>query len=121
MEAASGKGALRNLRLKRVGLVVATALVTINIWTGGPLFAVWVGSQVQGDTGSPSMAAVFTVVLVLAALVAVLAWALTWLNAKYDEVTGRPPAARQTSPWLRSMRDEREYDVRRKFGISEWW
>jgi hypothetical protein len=118
MEAASGKGDARNLRLKRVGLVIATALVTINIWTGGPLFAVWVGSQVQGDTGSPSMAAVFTVILVLAALVAVLAWALTWLNAKYDEVTGRPPAARQTSPWLRSMRDERESDVRRKFGIS---
>jgi hypothetical protein len=118
MEAASGKGAVRNLRLRRVGLVVATALVTINIWTGGPLFAVWVGSQVQGDTGSPSMGAVFTVILVLAALVAVLAWALTWLNAKYDEVTGRPPAARQTSPWLRSMRDERESDVRRKFGIS---
>jgi hypothetical protein len=118
MEAASGKDAVRNLRLKRVGLVAATALVTINIWTGGPLFAVWVGSQVQGDTGSPSMAAVFTVIVVLAALVAVLAWALTWLNAKYDEVTGRPPAARQTSPWLRSMRDERETDVRRKFGIS---
>jgi hypothetical protein len=118
MDATSEKGALRNLRLKRVGLVIATALVTINIWTGGPLFAVWVGSQVQGDTGSPSMAAVFTVILVLGALVAVLAWALTWLNAKYDEVTGRPPAARQTSPWLRSMRDEPESDVRRKFGIS---
>jgi hypothetical protein len=43
---------------------------------------------------------------------------LTWLNAKYDELTGRPPAARHTSPWLRSMRDEREEDTRRKFGIS---
>jgi hypothetical protein len=118
MEAASPRDAPRYLRLKRVGLVIATALVTINIWTGGPLFAVWVGSQVQGGTGSPSMAAVFTVVLVLAALVVVLAWVLTWLNAKYDEITGRPPAARQTSPWLRSMRDERESDVRRKYGIS---
>jgi hypothetical protein len=114
----AGQDAARHLRLKRVGLVAATALVTINIWTGGPLFAVWVGSQVQGDTGSPSMAAVFTVVVVLAALVFVLAGALTWLNAKYDEITGRPPAARQTSPWLRSMRDERESDVRRKYGIS---
>jgi hypothetical protein len=118
MEAASPKEAGTGLRLKRVGLVIATALVTINIWTGGPLFAVWVGSKVQGGTGSPSMAAVFTVIVVLAALVVVLAWALTWLNAKYDEITGRPPAARQTSPWLRSMRDERESDVRRKFGIS---
>jgi hypothetical protein len=118
MEAASGHDAPRHLRLKRVGLVIATALVTINIWTGGPLFAVWVGSKVQGGTGSPSMTAVFSVIAVLAALVAVLAWALTWLNAKYDEITGRPPAARQTSPWLRSMRDERESDVRRKYGIS---
>ena len=34
-----------------------------------------------------------------------LAFALTWINAKYDELTGRPPAAHHTSPWLRSMRD----------------
>jgi hypothetical protein len=55
---------------------------------------------------------------VLTLLVALLGWALTWLNAKYDELTGRPPAARQTSPWLRSMRDERESEVRQKYGIS---
>jgi hypothetical protein len=55
---------------------------------------------------------------VLAATVFLLALVLTWLNAKYDELTGRPPAARQTSPWLRSMRDEREENVRRKYGIS---
>jgi hypothetical protein len=104
--------------VKRVGLVIATAIVSINVWTGAPLFAVWVGSKVQGNLNSLSMTAVFSVVLVLAALVLALAWALTWFNAKYDELTGRPPAARQTSPWLRSMRDERETDVRSKYGIS---
>jgi hypothetical protein len=104
--------------VKRVGLVIATAVVSINVWTGAPLFAVWVGSKVQGNLNSLSMTAVFSVVLVLAALVLALAWALTWFNAKYDELTGRPPAARQTSPWLRSMRDERETDVRSKYGIS---
>jgi hypothetical protein len=103
--------------IKRVALVVATALVSINVWTGSPLLAVWVGSRVQGGMGL-SMTAVFSVVVVLAVLVLALAWALTWLNAKYDELTGRPPAARQTSPWLRSMRDERETDVRSKYGIS---
>jgi hypothetical protein len=51
-------------------------------------------------------------------MVFALGFLLTWLNAKYDELTGRPPAARQTSPWLRSMRDEREEDTRSKFGIS---
>jgi hypothetical protein len=55
---------------------------------------------------------------VLGATVFVLGYLLTWLNAKYDELTGRPPAARQTSPWLRSMRDEREENVRQKYGIG---
>jgi hypothetical protein len=103
--------------IKRVGLVAATVLVSINVWTGSPLLAVWVGSRAQGSRGL-SMGAVFVVVVVLAALVFALSWALTWLNAKYDELTGRPPAARQTSPWLRSMRGERETDLRRKYGTS---
>lgn len=44
--------------------------------------------------------------------------ALTWLSARYDEVTGRPAAARRTSPWLRSMRGEREEVARQTRGIS---
>jgi hypothetical protein len=98
--------------------VIASALVSINVWTGSPLLAVWVGSKVQGSLNNLSMTAVFSVVVVLAVLVLGLGWVLTWLNAKYDELSGRPPAARQTSPWLRSMRDERETDVRSKYGIS---
>jgi hypothetical protein len=106
------------MALKKIGLVTASALCSINLWTGAPLFAVWVGSKVQGNLNNLSMTAVFSVVGVLAATVFLLALVLTWLNAKYDELTGRPPAARQTSPWLRSMRDEREENVRRKYGIS---
>jgi hypothetical protein len=106
------------MTLKKIGLVTASALCSINIWTGAPLFAVWVGSKVQGNLNNLSMTAVFSVVLVLGALVFLLAWALTWINAKYDQVTGRPAEARHTSPWLRSMRDERETDTRQKFGIS---
>jgi hypothetical protein len=106
------------MALKKVGLVAASALCTINIWTGAPLFAVWVGSKVQGSLGNLSMTAVFSVILVLAVMVFALGYMLTWLNARYDDLTGRPPAARQTSPWLRSMRDEREADTRQKYGIS---
>jgi hypothetical protein len=106
------------MALKKIGLVAASALCSINLWTGAPLFAVWVGSKVQGNLNNLSMTAVFSVVAVLAAMVFLLAYALTWLNAKYDDLTGRPPAARHTSPWLRSMRDEREDDTRRKYGIS---
>ncbi len=103
---------------KRIGLVAASALVSINIWTGAPLLAVWVGSKVQGSLSALSMTAVFTVIVVLAVTVGLLAWLLTWINAGYDELVGRPAAARQTSPWLRSMRDEREQHVRAKYGIS---
>ena len=103
--------------LKRVGLVSASALAAINIWTGAPLLALWVGSQVVGDSGL-SMGAVFVVIVVLAACCLGLAWALTWLSAHYDELTGRPPASRRTSPWLRSMRGEREEHARERHGIS---
>ena len=106
------------MALKKIGLVTASALCSINMWTGAPLLAVWVGSQVQGNLNNLSMTAVFSVIVVLAALVFLLAWALTWANVKYDELTGRPAAARHTSPWLRSMRDERAEDTRRKYGIS---
>ena len=106
------------MALKKIGLVSASAICSINLWTGAPLFAVWVGSKVQGNLNNLSMTAVFSVIAVLAVTVFGLAVILTWLNAKYDELTGRPPAARHTSPWLRSMRDEREHDVRQKYGIS---
>jgi hypothetical protein len=106
------------MALKKIGLVTASALCAINLWTGAPLFAVWVGSKVQGSLNNISMTALFSVVLVLGGTVFLLAIALTWLNTRYDDLTGRPPAARQTSPWLRSMRDERETDIQRKYGIS---
>jgi hypothetical protein len=106
------------MALKKIGLISASALCSINLWTGAPLFAVWVGSKVQGNLNNISMTALFSVVVVLSATVFALALLLTWLNTKYDDLTGRPPAARQTSPWLRSMRDEREDDVRRKYRIN---
>ena len=106
------------MALKKIGLITASALCSINLWTGAPLFAVWVGSKVQGNLSNISMTALFTVVVVLAVTVVLLALALTWLNNRYDDLTGRPAVARQTSPWLRSMRDERETDTQRKYGIG---
>jgi hypothetical protein len=102
---------------KRTGLAVATLVASINIWTGCPLLALWVGSKAVPD-GGLSMFAVFLVIAVLAASVLGLTAALGWLSARYDELTGRPAAARRTSPWLRSMRGEREELARKRQGIS---
>jgi hypothetical protein len=106
------------MALKKIGLVTASAICSINLWTGAPLFAIWVGSKVQGNLNNLSMTAVFSVIAILAITVFALGFLLTWLNNKYDELTGRPAVARQTSPWLRSMRDERDDAVQRKYGIG---
>ena len=106
------------MALKKIGLITASALCSINLWTGAPLFAIWVGSKVQGNLNNISMTALFSVIVVLGASVFGLAYLLTLINNRYDDLTGRPAAARQTSPWLRSMRDEREDDAQRKHGIG---
>jgi hypothetical protein len=104
--------------VQKMGIITASALCSINIWTGAPLFAIWVGSKVQGNLNNISMTALFSVVAILTISVFGLGLLLTWLNAKYDQISGRPAAAKRTSPWMRSMRDERQEDAERKYGIG---
>lgn len=94
-------------RLRALGLAMLMAVVAVNVWTGGPLLAIWIGSRVQGS-GPPSMTAVVTVGVVLLVVSLTLVRLLAWLGQAYDEVTGAPPAARRQAPWMRSMRGERE-------------
>ena len=102
---------------KRLALVIATALVAINTWTGAPLFAIWVGSQAQNGQVL-SLRGVVTVLVVLAVLEFLLGLALTWLSLTYDRVTGRPRFAGVTSPWQRAKRGDRVQDIRARFGMS---
>jgi hypothetical protein len=88
-------------RLKRAAMAAATAFLAINLWTGAPLLALWVGAKTVGHT-TLSMEAVFVVVIVLAVLLFAMVMALAWLNASYNTLTGRPQGERRLS-WLRSM------------------
>src|SRR5215211_9058601 len=101
--AGDGSGSLPRA-VKRVGLGSLTALVSVNVWTGAPLLAVWVGSKAQGSFTSLSMTSVFVVVVVLAIVELALLLVLSWASARYDELIGRPPARRSRYPWLSSMR-----------------
>jgi hypothetical protein len=105
-------------RLQRISLVAGSAFASINIWTGAPLLAVWVGSRVQAAQDRLSMTALLAVIATLAVTVFALAWVLAWLSNRYDELSGRPPDRRRTSPWLRSMRGERDSEIHAKHGIS---
>ncbi len=106
----------RFVTVKRVSMAAATAFLSINIWTGAPLLALWVGSQVSGQSVL-SMKAVLVVLLVLAVLVVGLAIALTWLNNTYDQLIGRPRSERR-APWLRSMRAESGGEISGRVGIT---
>jgi len=109
-------GAPRVVTVKRLAIAAASAFLSINLWTGAPLLALWVGSHSSDDTVL-SMQAVFVVVLVLAALVSVMTIALLWLNNVYDELIGRPQGERRM-PWMRSMRAEAEGHVSARVGIT---
>ena len=101
----------------RLLLMAGTAVATTAAWTGAPLFAVWVGSQVQGSV-QPTMGSVAIVVGVLAAVEFVLVMALTWLSENYDRVSGRATPTRRPPPWYSSMRAERDVDINRHYGVS---
>jgi hypothetical protein len=92
--------------VKRLALAAAMAVVTINIWTGAPLLALWVGSRVQSDSGA-TMAGIAVVAIVLAVLCFLLLRLLGMLGARYDRLVGAAPTVRRHISWLRSMRGER--------------
>lgn len=106
-----------HLRLKRLALVIGTGLAAMNVWTGAPLLAVWIGSQAQSGQVL-SLRGVLVTLVVLSALVYLLGQALAWLSYRYDELTGRPRLAGETSPWQRAKRGDRVQDIRSRFGVS---
>ena len=96
------------LRVKRAAVLAATAVVALNVWTGSPLLALWVGSRFEDASTStgPSMAPIAVVILVMAITSFLLLKLLGRLQDVYFKLIGRQPR-KYRSTWLRSMRAER--------------
>lgn len=90
----------------RVVLGALTILVSVNLWTGGPLLALWVGSRIQVAVGQLSMAAVGATVGILVLESFLLYKALAFLNARYNEAIGRTVRRKQAA-WLKPISGER--------------
>jgi hypothetical protein len=82
-------------------------LVGVNLWTGSPLLAVWVGAQLQRNQTDLGMDTVLVVIAVMGTSSFVLFRALRWLDVRYGEVIGRKPGTREPLPWLKSVSGER--------------
>ena len=94
-------------RLKRFGLAALMAFLALNVWTGSPLLAVWIGSRIQGEESQPSMGAYAAVIGCLILFSVLLYQALQRVSYAYQTATGTLPTVRTHAPWLRSMRGER--------------
>jgi hypothetical protein len=105
------------LRLERVALTVAMVVVTMNIWTGGPLLALWIGSRVQPASG-PSMFAIAVAAVSLGVISYILVRLLARIDAVYGRVTGRQSRVTRHVPWLRSMRGERPHEIKHARDLS---
>jgi hypothetical protein len=105
-------------RLKRAGVLAAMGAAAVNVWTGSPLAALWIGSRVQGSSQSPTMAPVFVVAACIAVFSYGLLRVLRWLGGWYDRLTGRRAAVREHVPWLRSLRGERPHEAGPEYSLS---
>ncbi len=94
-------------RIKPILLAAAMAFLALNVWTGSPLLAVWLGSKVQGENSQPSMGAYAIVIIALIAFSWGLYQLLKIVMSAYQDATGTTPTVRSHAPWLRSMRGER--------------
>ena len=94
-------------RAKRYGLAALMAFLALNIWTGSPLLALWIGSRIQGEESQATMGAFAAVIGCLALFSIALYQALKYTMHAYQETTGTLPTVRTHAPWLRSMRGER--------------
>jgi hypothetical protein len=107
----------RFINLKRAGLLAAMAAAVVNVWTGSPLLALWIGSRLQGS-GPPKMAPVFVVAISIAVFSSLLLQLIRRLGAAYDDVVGRRPTIREHVPWLRSLRGERPHEAGDDYSLS---
>ena len=104
---ASASGSGSGGKGKAILLAAAMAFLALNVWTGSPLLALWIGSRVQGEESQPSMAAFFVVIVALIVFSIALYQLLKLTMHAYQEATGTAPTVRTHAPWLRSMRGER--------------
>lgn len=93
--------------LAKVALIALMAVGSIFLWIGIPVGWLWIGSQIQSDSGQASFGLYLGILLgIIVSMVAIgkLLWSL---NGVYGRLTGSE-VVRVRMPWHRSMRGEQE-------------
>jgi uncharacterized membrane protein len=94
------------LTFKRLLMAGASAFLSVNLWTGSPLLALWLGSQVSQQE-TLSFKPIVVVIAALAVFTVAISLALGWLEAHYRRLVGLPLRESRLT-WLRAFNAQRE-------------
>jgi hypothetical protein len=93
--------------LAKVALIALMAVGSILLWIGIPVGWLWIGSQVQSDSGQASFGLYLGILLGIIVSMVVVGKFLWSLNGVYGRLTGSE-VVRVRMPWHRSLRGEQE-------------
>ena len=93
--------------LAKVALIAVMAFGSIFLWIGIPVGWLWIGSQIQSDSGQASFGLYLGILLGIIVSMVVLGKLLSSLNGVYGRLTGSE-VVRVRMPWHRSLRGEQE-------------
>lgn len=88
-------------------LIALMAIGSILLWLGIPVGWLYLVSRLV-KSSQPSMGPYVVLIVGIPASMIVVGKALSKLNRVYGEVTGTTPTMRVRSPWMKSMRGERD-------------
>jgi hypothetical protein len=94
-------------RLLAALLIALMAVGSILLWLGIPVGWLYLVSRLV-EFSQPSMGPYVLLILGIPASMIVVGKALSKLNRVYGEVMGTTPTMRARSPWMKSMRGERD-------------
>jgi hypothetical protein len=94
-------------RLLAALLIALMAIGSILLWLGIPVGWLYLVSRLV-TSSQPSMGPYVLLIVGIPASMIVVGKALSKLNRVYGEVTGTTPTMRARSPWMKSMRGERD-------------
>jgi hypothetical protein len=88
-------------------LIVLMAIGSVVLWLGIPVGWLYLASRLV-KSSQPSLGPYVLVLVGIPASMVVVGKLLSRLNRAYGEMTGTTPAPRVRSPWMQSMRGERD-------------
>ena len=91
----------------KAGLIALMAVGSIFLWIGVPVGWLWIGSQLQSDSGQASFGLYLGILLGIIVSMVVVGRFLHRLNGVYGNLTGSE-VVRVRMPWHRSLRGEDE-------------